>query len=253
MTKIKLLEPSVADVLKAIQAAPNLTASKKTHWSCSLRQVCTGIGRPAESIPGRWSGVEVALRQLHHARLGCSPKTLANHKANTRAALVWFDGAKTGPKHGIELSSSWALLRSRIPEEHQRRRLSGLIRFASARGIKPENITEEVLNDYMRYRAETTALASDQAARRLIARAWNACVANVRGWPSRQLVEPPVKALTQIPWEAFPDGLRADIEKYLAGFTKIRRGARGKRIRPCKPSTIATRRGELQAFVRMAV
>src|SRR5438477_1423145 len=131
MTEIKLLEPSVADVIKAIEAAPDLTASKKTHWSCSLRQVCTGIGRPPESIPGRWSGVEFHVRHLHHARMGCTPKTLANHKANSRAALVWFDGVKTGPKHGIALSPSWALLRSRIAEEHQRRRLSGLIRYAS--------------------------------------------------------------------------------------------------------------------------
>jgi integrase len=253
MTKIELLEPSIADVLKAIEATPNLRASKKTHWACSLRQVCSGVGRPAESIPGRWSGVEVALRQLHHARLGCSPKTLANHKANARAALVWFDGVKTGPKHGIELSASWALLRSKIPEEHQRRRLSGLIRYASASGIESTNMSEVVLDEYMRYRAETTALASDQAARRCIARAWNACVANVKGWPSQRLIEPPVKALTQIPWEAFSETLRIEIETYLAGFTKIRRGAKGKRIRPCKLSTIATRRRELQAFARMAV
>jgi integrase len=253
MTEIKLLEPSVANVLKAIEAAAELSASKKTHWSCSLRQVCIRIGRPVESIPGRWSGVEFHVRHLHHARLGCSPKTLANHKANARAALVWFDGVKTGPTYGIELSPSWLALRSKIPEEHQRRRLSGFIRYASASGIEPENIGEEVLDEYMRYRAETTALASDEAARRCIARAWNACVANSKGWPSKRLIEPPVKALTQIPWEAFPETLRTDIENYLAGFTKIRRGARGKRIRPCKPSTIATRRRELQAFARMAV
>jgi integrase len=78
-------------------------------------------------------------------------------------------------------------------------------------------------------------------------------VPKVPGWPCHPLIEPPVKALTQIPWDSFPEGLRAEIEQYLAGFNKIRRGARGKRIRPCKPSTIATRRRELQAFARMAV
>jgi hypothetical protein len=52
MTEIELVEPSIADVLKAIEAAPDLSASKKTHWSCSLRQTCAGIGRPPESIPG---------------------------------------------------------------------------------------------------------------------------------------------------------------------------------------------------------
>jgi hypothetical protein len=71
-------------------------------------------------------------------------------------------------------------------------------------------------------------------------------------WPRQRLIEPPVKTLTKIPWDAFPEGLRADVERYLAGFTKMRRGVSGKRIRKCKPSTIETRRRELQAFARMA-
>ena len=253
MTEIELLEPSIADVLAAIEAAPDLSASKRTHWPCSLRQVCIGVGRPPESIPGRWSGVNIPLQKLHHARMGCNPKTLANHKANARAALMWFAGVKNLPKRGTILSPSWTSLNAKIPEKFRRKRLSGLIRYASAKGIEPKEVNEEALDDYMRYRAETTALAANAAARRLIARAWNACVDAVAGWPRLRLVEPPLKALTEIPWEAFPEGLRVDIERYLAGFTKIRRRANGKRIRPCKLSTIQTRRREWQAFARMAV
>jgi hypothetical protein len=62
-----LLEPSMLDVLKAIDAASDLSQTKKTHWSCSVRQICVGIGRPPESIPGRLSGVNAALQRLHHA------------------------------------------------------------------------------------------------------------------------------------------------------------------------------------------
>ncbi len=105
----------------------------------------------------------------------------------------------------------------------------------------------------MAYRAGTTALAFDDAARRRIARAWNACVAEIAGWPQQQLVEPPVKSLTTVAWESFPERLRQEIETYLERFKKIRRRAKGKRIRPCKQSSIDTRRRELQAFARMAV
>jgi hypothetical protein len=132
MTKIELPEPSMADVLNAIEAAKNLTATKKTHWSCSVRQICIGIGRPPESIPGRWSGVNVALQRLHHAHLGCNPKTLSNHKANVKACLAWFAGIENLPKRGTVLSPVWAAPWARIPDRPRRQRLSGLVRFVSA-------------------------------------------------------------------------------------------------------------------------
>jgi integrase len=157
------------------------------------------------------------------------------------------------PKRGSVLSPSWASLRAKIPDEFRRDRLSGLIRYASAKGIEPKEVKEKILDEYMRYRAETTALTFDDAARRRIARAWNACADDIPEWPQQRLIEPPVKALTKTPWDAFPEGLRADIERYLAGLAKMRRSASGKRIRPCKSSTILTRRRELQAFARMAV
>jgi hypothetical protein len=78
-------------------------------------------------------------------------------------------------------------------------------------------------------------------------------VEDLSGWPKQRLFEPPVKSLTMVPWVSFPGQLRQEIEKYLEGFKNIRRRANGKRIRPCKQSTIDSRRRELQAFARMAV
>jgi hypothetical protein len=40
MTETTLLEPSIADVLKAIETATDLTETQRTHWSCSSRQIC---------------------------------------------------------------------------------------------------------------------------------------------------------------------------------------------------------------------
>ena len=86
---------------------------------------------------------------------------------------------------------------------------------------------------------------------------WRGCgmpaSARSTGWPQQRLVEPPVKAAEGPGWDDFPGGLRADIEGYLAGLNRIRRNKAGQRIRPCKPSTITTRRRELVAAVRMAV
>jgi hypothetical protein len=57
----------------------------------------------------------------------------------------------------------------------------------------------------------------------------------------------------EIEWEAFPEGLRRDVDRYLHGLTRIRKSRTGQRIRPLKESTIRTRRAELQAVARTAV
>ena len=198
MSEKTLLEPSIVDALKAIETATDLPVSKKTHWACSLRQICTYLNRPPEIVPARWSGVKNAIYELHAARVGANAKTLANHKSNVRAALLWFAEEKNLPKSGVPLMPAWAALMGRVADLNRRKRLSGLARYCSAAKTVPGDVNEEVLDKYMRYRGETTRLAANKAARRVIARAWNACVAEIKEWPKHgPLIEPLVKPLTE--------------------------------------------------------
>jgi integrase len=77
--------------------------------------------------------------------------------------------------------------------------------------------------------------------------------ATIAGWPPQQLVEPPVKSATGPAWEEFPEGLRNDITDHLNRMTAKKRRLNGKRLRPCKASTVRTRRAELLAAARLAV
>src|SRR5262245_62931687 len=253
MTKPTLLEPSFADAAKAIEAATDLPAPKRSQWLCSLRQIAKAMNKPMDIIPARWTAARFPVGRLHHARVGMNPKTLANHKSNVRAALLWFGNEQGVPSRGMPLIPDWRGLHQQLTDRRARSLLSSLMRYCSARRIAPLAVDEVVVDGYMRYRAETTALASDAAARRAIARAWNGCVDNIDGWPLRRLAEPAVKAMQGPAWDDFPQGLRTDVEAYLKGLTRIRRSTNGKRIRPCKPSTIRRCRAELVAAARMAV
>jgi hypothetical protein len=253
MIEITLNEPSFADAVAAIEAAADLPAPKRSQWLCSLRQIAKALDKPTDIIAARWTSARFAIGRLHHARVGANPKTLANHKSNVRAALLWFGNANIVPSRGVPLTPEWRGLRQLLTNRRARSLLSSLMRYCSARRIAPTAVDEAVIDGYMHYRAETTALASDGAARRAIARAWNGCADNITGWPSQRLIEPAVKVMQGLAWDDFPQGLRMDIESYLKGLTRIRRGANGKRIRPCKPSTIRRCRAELVAAARMAV
>lgn len=166
-----LIEPSFAEALAAIERAGDLRPDKRRHWSCSLRIIAKALGRPPELVPARWTAVRMPMGRLHHAPLGVTAKTLANHRANVRAALVWFAQEENIPIRGAPLSPQWAPLSEHIDHPRTRAKLSSLMRFCSARGIAPAEVDEAVIDDLLEYRARTTALASDAAARRRIARA----------------------------------------------------------------------------------
>ena len=128
------------------------------------------------------------------------------------------------------------------------------MRFWSAQGIHPEGVSEAALDDAMAYRAATTALKADTAARRRIVRAWNSCIDALEGWPVLRLIEPPAANTPTDPsWDKFPEGLRRDIEGYLTSLTQVRRRPHQRRRPPCKPSTIKVRRAKLAALVRKAI
>jgi integrase len=252
MTTNAILGPTFVDLIAAIEQAAELSERTRRHWGCSARQISRCLDRPAAVIPARLNAVEVPLRQLHHVRVGVTAKTLANHKSNVRAALRWFGKGQDVPRHGIRLSADWTAFRGKVGRP-LRDRLYSLIRFCSFRGISPGSVDDQIFDDYWRYRAETTALESSNAVRRQTARAWNACKGAIDDGPLQRLTEPPIKAKAGPAWEDFPESLRTDIDGYLGGLAKPHRSFSGSRIRPCKASTIDTRRAELMAVARMAV
>jgi integrase len=246
-----LLEPSFVALIAAIEQAADLSEQRRRHWVCSLRQIAKWLDRPVEVIPARWQSVRISVGQLHHARVGVTAKTLANHKSNVRAALRWIGEERDVPRQGTRLSAEWTSFRDRL-DNRLRQRLYSLIRHCSARGINPSSVDDEVFDHYWRYRTETTGLASNNAARRFMIRAWNTCAVAMDGGCLRRLTEPPIKA-AEPAWECFPEGLRRDVDDYFVGLAKVHRSLNGKRIQPCSPGTIRTRRAELAAMARMAV
>ena len=246
-----LLEPTFVDLIDAIERAPDLSEQRRRHWLCSSRQIGKLLDRPAEVIPARWQAVRVSIGQLHHARVGVTAKTLANHRSNVRAALRWFGKEQGIPQQGAPLLPEWARFIAEL-DTPTRQRLYNLVRYCSARRIGPSSVNDEIFAEYWRYRGEMTGLAAHNTMKRFIVRAWNASAATTIGLRLQRLTEPPLKTAEPV-WEKFPAGLRREIDEYLDGFAKVHRTRSGKRLQPCSASTIRYRRAELAAFCRAAV
>lgn len=251
MTNI-LIETSFSDAIAAIAVANELGEQRRRHWATSLRQVAKALDRPPQTLPGRYSAVRASLARLHATPLGMSAKTLANHKGNAKAALLWLAKERGIPRYGAQLTPEWERLQRSIEVDLVRWRLSALMRFCSANAIAPQDVNEQVIDRYSAYcEAATKPLTS--ASRRLLAKAWASAADQVPDWPKAKLLAPPPRSTIVVPWHAFPAGLRHDVERYLESLTRIRRNAAGQRIRPLKETTRRTRLAELQAAARMAV
>ena len=247
------LEPTFVDAIMAITAATDLSEQIRRHWRSSLTGIAKAFDQPPELIPARYSAVRARMAALHHLPLGWTAKTLANHKSNAKIALIWFAKEKEVLQHGVALSPTWDRLRAQLTDPSTRYRLMPLMRFCSGIHVEPDAVKEVVIDRYMDHRARTTTRPSDDATRRIMARLWNACIGGIDGWPKVRLMEPPVRSAEGPAWEDFPEGLRSDVERELTRLKNIHRNKDGQRSRPCKPSTLTTRRRELVAAARMAV
>ena len=200
-----LLEPSFLDLIAGIEQAAELSEQRRRHWICSLRQIAKWLDRPAVVIPARWNSTRISVGQLHHARVGVTAKTLANHKSNVRAALRWFANEHDVPQRGVRLSPEWARFRDAI-ESRKRDRLYSLMRYCSARGIGPSSVDDKIFDEHWRYRTETTARASNNTARRFMVRAWNSCADAIR-WLVAAGASPNRPSKSPSPrWDCFPEG-----------------------------------------------
>ena len=143
------LEPSFADAIVALATATDLSEETRRHWRSSLTGIAKAFDQPLELIPARYSAIRARMAALHHVPLDWVPKTLANHKSNAKAALIWFAKEKDVLPHGVALSPTWDRLRVELTDPSTRYRLMPLMRFCSGFDIEPDVVDEAVIDRYI--------------------------------------------------------------------------------------------------------
>ena len=247
-------EPSFDDVIATIEKAEDLSVPQKRHWSTSLRQMGRYLDRPLSLIPTRIAAIGPAVKELHPARLGVNPKTFANHRANARAALLWFNRQTPDSGRRAPMDPCYRSLLEQVEDRYAKEMLSPFFRFLSAQGIQLHLVRDSHVDAFQAYRGDTSFGKVTCSQHRALVRHWNTCAARIAGWSKIKLTEPAyAKRFTGPALEDFPQGLRDDIDAYCERIGTRHKTASGRIARPCKDSTIDTRRRELVAAVRAAV
>jgi integrase len=109
--------------------------------------------------------------------------------------------------------------------------------------------------DLERFQAALTGealLAKPDATLRDAVQAWNRCVKNVPGWPQLRIERQSRKEVYSLPWSAFPESLKTDVDGWLRRLSCDVLDDEGP-VRAVKPSTLATREYQLRTFASVLV
>ena len=244
---------SLFDALELIERDQSISPGKRNQWRCSLKRVPVFLGRDPRSLPANLFALRFGLKELHEANLGITKKSLQNHISNLRAAIRHVRKAGGLPRSGTPLLQVWEELYEVLPSIRLKRGLSGFVRFCSANGIAPEEVSDALVDRFIDYRMEAGFSKKPRDLRKQTAQRWNEAAKSVSRWPKHVLTVPDYRKQYRRRLEDFPTPFVEDVENYLAWIGGAVLLDRPEMERPNKPSTIATRRREIVGAANAAV
>jgi integrase len=240
-------ERSLREVDEAIAADQGLPAHRRTCWRRALGRLARYLGKDLSHIPARPTALRHGLDQLDWSAFEISRKTVQNLRSEIKAILRHVGTADFPNTRGLPLAPAWRVLWDRLLSDRHRRGLGRFARYCSAKGIAPTAVDDEVVATFIEAAEKGGFVRKPGNLHRQVCRAWNECVDHVDNWPQKRLAVPDNRRPARsIPWGAFPASFREDVEIYLtwlSGKNLLRSDAPA---RPCKPSTLATRRRYIQ-------
>ena len=137
-------------VMDRLDDCAELSPARRRDLKSALRTIARLIGKPPEVIPANINWLHVRLRRVHPAAHGMSKKRFANVKSDALKALAITGCSRERSAWLRKPSPAWAELLARLPDKHDRWRLSQLAQYCSAIGVEPHQVADAHLLDLHR-------------------------------------------------------------------------------------------------------
>jgi integrase len=170
--------PSLATVLTKLDAAPGLSETRRRDLRSATNRVAELLGNVPAAIPLVMQEIQAGMSAVNPIAVGMTPKRFTNIRSDFVAA-VRASGViplKADPNGG--LSPEWIDLFSQRGERQARFGLSRLAHYASAQGIAPGGINDEVIDGFIASVREGSLHRKPNALHRQVALIWNKAAAD---------------------------------------------------------------------------
>ena len=208
--------PTFADLIARVQAEETLPLRTRQNWRWALGAVARAVGKDPVAVPAHPEFLRKLLDHAAPASLGMSRAAWNNARSLMGKVLEWAGLASLPGHYQAAFTPAWQELWARLPANTALSfQLSRLFHYASAQGIEPVDLNDEVLGRFHAALVAESIVRDPDEIHRGAAKSWNNAVDRIPGWPQQRLTVPSRQQIFSFSWSTFPPTLEADVEAYL--------------------------------------
>ena len=243
---------TLADVVIALKGAKGLSRTRARDLISAVKRVAAMLGNEPSAIVVDVSAIGARLATVNPVALGITTKRLANIRSDFLAALKASGLIAPSAFRKSPLSGGWLDLFARYSNRRVEIGLSRLARYASAHGLAPKDIKDEVIAELIKAVRQVSLCPRPKALHRQIALIWNE-VAQDPALGLQRVTVPSSRVPKRIDWNVVPKAFRRDLDNYLSWCTVSNPFALDARRRALAQRTLQLRRDEIHAAVTALV
>lgn len=233
------------DVLDAMKSRMDLKESRRRDLCSSVRRVAFLLGEDPPQIALDVPAISAKLAASPAA--GLTNKRFSTIKSDFMAAVAASRLRPTPRVIKTPLSASWKKFIAKLATKRAHLGLSRLARYASAKGLEPEQIDDAALADFINAVRQGTLHRKPNGLHRTVALIWNEAVQH----SDRDLQCVAVPSFRRPPkridWTLLPARFQKDVDAFLTWCAGADPYAANVRTRALAPQTIKLRQNQIHA------
>ena len=244
---------TLAAVLAAlVERNRKLTPTRRRDLVSAVKRVADLLGDEPAAIPLDMATISARLAAVNPVSVEISAKRLANIRSDFLAAVKASGIGPLKAESKSPLSPAWVGLFQRLSGRRAHIGLSRLARFASARGVAPEDINDEVIAEFIAVVREQSLCPRPTVLHRTVTTIWNEAARDpVLGL--QRVAVPSFRSPKRVDWSSLPDAFRQDVDNHLSWCSASDPLAADARPRPLAPRSLQLRRDQIHAAVTALV
>jgi integrase len=237
---------TLASMLAALDSPGKLSATRRRDLRSAVKSVANLLGDEPAALPLDIPRISARLNTINPLAAGMTAKRLANIRSDFLAATR-FCGVQpvTASK---SLRPEWAKLFERLSGRRARIGLSRFVRYASARGIKPGDVNDDVVAAFIEAVRNGSLHRQPNRLHRQVTLIWNEVAARVPGLGLQSVTVASFRGPPErIAWSLLPAAFKQDVESYFSWAGGSDPFDPDARVRPLASGTLRLRHDQIQA------